>query len=100
MVRWGVTVAVALTGLTGCKKADSFARVTVDATDPLAAVARLHVKAGISGASSEFDVRGGADAGPTFPIPPARIFGLEIPSSYGGTLTLHVDAFDDGDVLL
>jgi len=97
------SLLLALTGLLtvpACNKGDAFTVVTVSSTTMLNAVARLHVRAAIGGATSQFDVRGGTDAGATFSIPPERTFGLQVPATYSGTLTLHIDAYDAADALL
>ena len=89
--------ALALLLAAGCGKADSLVVVSVSSATQLDGVARLHVLASISGAaSSQFDVRPGAP----FSIPPAKTFGIQVPSQYGGTMTLNIDAYDGSDTLL
>ncbi|MDB4964489.1 MAG: repeat protein [Myxococcales bacterium] len=96
-MRIALVAAAGLVALSGCKQADSFALVHVSSIMPLS-VARLHVSAQIGIATSQHDLHEGT--APTFAIPPERTFGIEIPSSYGGTLSLHVDAYDEADALL
>ncbi|MCU1280039.1 MAG: hypothetical protein JWM53_3585 [bacterium] len=87
----GVCAALALTGCTS-KASMSLVVVSVDADAPLADIATLHARVTVGDQSREFDVH--PTGGAALSVPPAQSFGIEIPRTMTGTLSVHVEARD------
>jgi hypothetical protein len=86
-----VGLFVALVG--GCgPKGDGIVVVTVDSTSALTNVATLHVAAATATQTVAFDLPVPAPGN----IPPQQTFGIDIPASVTGTLSIHVQARDAG----
>ncbi len=81
--------------LAACAKTGSLAVVTVDATQPLADVQKLHVIATASGRTLNIDV---PLSTPTFP--PTHTFGIDLSPSLSGTLSVTLMAIDSNNTTL
>ncbi len=87
---------VAALALGGCGKGDGLVVVSVDSTAPIAGIAELHVQSSVGGRTSTQTVHPPAP----FSLPPAKSFGIQVPSSLSGTFAVAVDAIDgSGNVL-
>lgn len=89
--------AALLAGGCASKSSVSLVVVSVDADGPLADVATLHARVTVADQTREFDVH--PTTGATLSIPPAQNFGIDIPRSMSGTLTVHVEARDSNGVV-
>lgn len=85
--------------LPACTKADGLVVVTVDSLRPYDPIAALSVTATVSDDGRQVTFKVG-DQGPPFAIPPAKTFGIEVPGSYSGTLTVEVSALDAAGAVL
>ena len=88
----GLAVLLAFAGSCG-EKGDGIVVVTVDAAPSLSGVATLHVVASTSTRTATSDI---AIAAPGS-IPPQQSFGIDIPASVTGSLSVHVQALDAND---
>jgi hypothetical protein len=84
-----------LIAVAGCSKSGALVVVRVDADAPLPSAKTLSVHAVSTVRSSSYSLplAGGG-------IPPARVFGIEVPPAIAGTFDIHVEALDAGGVSL
>lgn len=78
--------------LFGCKKGDGIVVVTVSASPPLGGIASLQGMAHAGTRTVSFNVPLPSNGGAGTTLPPDQTFGIDIPSSLAGTVTVDLDA--------
>lgn len=94
----GIAVGLALLCAGGCSKGNGLVVVSVsaDATAPLHGITALQSTATIGAQTRSFAV---PTSGP-FDLPPARTFGIDVPSSLSGPMMVHLEARGAGGALI
>lgn len=90
----GALLVLGAIGAVGCRQRDALVVVTVDSTGPLDGIASLHGSAMAGGRTSALDLSSVFDGGSTISIPPARMFGILVPASIGGAISVEIEASD------